>query len=46
MVVRLQLAGGEIRLRGRLARFKESLISYIREYATTAPLYEWEGVWR
>ena len=29
-----------------IVRFKESLISYLREYATTAPLYDWEGVWR
>ncbi|MGA9760883.1 MAG: nuclear transport factor 2 family protein [Gaiellaceae bacterium] len=29
-----------------VARFEESLISYIREYATTAPLYDWEGSWR
>jgi len=29
-----------------VVRFKETLISNIREYATTAPLYDWEGVWR
>jgi hypothetical protein len=29
-----------------VVRFDESLISSIREYATTAPLYDWEGSWR
>jgi ketosteroid isomerase-like protein len=27
-------------------RFEDDKIAYIREYTTTAPLYEWEGVWR
>ena len=29
-----------------IVRFKESLISYLCEYATTAPLCDWEGAWR
>ena len=27
-------------------RFEEDGISYIREYMTTAPLYDWSGTWR
>ncbi len=27
-------------------RFKGGRLSYIREYATTAPLFEWDGAWR
>lgn len=27
-------------------RFRDGKIASIREYATTAPLYDWEGVWR
>ncbi|MGC9974026.1 MAG: nuclear transport factor 2 family protein [Gaiellaceae bacterium] len=29
-----------------VVRFNEGRISYIREYATTAPLYDWDGTWR
>jgi ketosteroid isomerase-like protein len=29
-----------------VARFRGEKIASIREYATTAPLYDWEGVWR
>jgi hypothetical protein len=29
-----------------VVRFRDEKISSIREYATTAPLYDWEGVWR
>jgi ketosteroid isomerase-like protein len=28
-----------------IARFKGDKIVYLREYQTTAPLYDWEGVW-
>jgi len=27
-------------------RFAEGGISYLREYTTTAPLYDWDGTWR
>ncbi len=29
-----------------VARLKGDKIVYLREYVTTAPLYDWEGVWR
>jgi ketosteroid isomerase-like protein len=29
-----------------VVRFRDEKIASIREYATTAPLYNWEGVWR
>lgn len=29
-----------------IVRFRDEKIAAIREYATTAPLYDWEGVWR
>lgn len=29
-----------------IARLDGDKIAYLREYATSAPLYEWEGVWR
>lgn len=29
-----------------IARLKGDKIAYLREYATTAPLYDWEGAWR
>lgn len=29
-----------------LARLADGRISYLREYATTAPLYDWTGTWR
>ena len=29
-----------------VVRFRDEKIAAIREYATTAPLYDWEGVWR
>jgi ketosteroid isomerase-like protein len=28
-----------------VVRFRDEKIASIREYATTAPLYDWEGVW-
>ena len=27
-------------------RFEEDGIAYLREYASTAPLYDWDGTWR
>jgi ketosteroid isomerase-like protein len=29
-----------------VARLEDGRISYLREYATTAPLYDWTGTWR
>ncbi|MGH2574019.1 MAG: hypothetical protein ACRDGU_11185 [Actinomycetota bacterium] len=29
-----------------IAHFRDRKISRLREYSTTAPLYEWEGTWR
>jgi hypothetical protein len=29
-----------------VARLRGDKISYLREYATTAPLYDWTGTWR
>lgn len=29
-----------------VVRFRDEKIALLREYATTAPLYDWEGVWR
>jgi hypothetical protein len=29
-----------------VVRFRDEKIVSIREYATTAPIYDWEGVWR
>lgn len=29
-----------------VARLNEGRIVYLREYATTAPLYDWTGEWR
>lgn len=29
-----------------IARLEENKIAYLREYATTAPLYDWTGAWR
>jgi hypothetical protein len=29
-----------------IVRFKDSRIVYLREYATTKPLYNWDGTWR
>jgi len=29
-----------------VVRFRDEKIASIREYTTTAPLYDWEGVWR
>jgi len=29
-----------------VARLTGERISYLREYATTAPLYDWTGTWR
>lgn len=29
-----------------IARLEENKIAYLREYATTAPLYDWSGTWR
>lgn len=29
-----------------VARVVDGRIAYLREYATTAPLYEWTGTWR
>jgi ketosteroid isomerase-like protein len=29
-----------------IARLHDGRITYLREYATTAPLYEWIGTWR
>lgn len=29
-----------------VARLEDGKISYLREYATTAPLYDWTGSWR
>jgi len=29
-----------------IARFRGNKIVYLREYATTAPLYDWDGLWR
>lgn len=29
-----------------VARLEEHKIAYLREYATTAPLYDWTGTWR
>lgn len=29
-----------------IARLRDGRISYLREYATTAPLYNWTGTWR
>lgn len=29
-----------------IARLREDKIAYLREYATTAPLYDWTGQWR
>ena len=31
---------------GVLALRAGDRLSYLREYATTAPVYEWEGTWR
>jgi len=28
-----------------VARLEDGRISYLREYATTAPLYDWTGTW-
>ncbi|GAU70572.1 hypothetical protein SSP35_20_00680 [Streptomyces sp. NBRC 110611] len=29
-----------------IARLRAERIAYLREYATTAPLYDWTGTWR
>ncbi len=29
-----------------IARLDRGRIAYLREYATTAPLYDWKGTWR
>jgi ketosteroid isomerase-like protein len=29
-----------------IIRFEDGKIAYLREYTTTAPLYDWEGSWR
>jgi ketosteroid isomerase-like protein len=29
-----------------IARLHDDRIAYLREYATTAPLYDWTGTWR
>lgn len=29
-----------------IAKLQDGRISYLREYALTAPLYEWQGEWR
>jgi ketosteroid isomerase-like protein len=29
-----------------IAKLHEGKISYLREYASTAPLYDWQGEWR
>lgn len=29
-----------------IARLDQSKIAYLREYATTAPLYDWTGTWK
>jgi ketosteroid isomerase-like protein len=29
-----------------VVRIREGTIAYLREYATTAPLYDWTGTWR
>lgn len=29
-----------------VARLDQGRIAYLREYATTAPLYDWTGAWR
>jgi ketosteroid isomerase-like protein len=28
-----------------VVRFRDEKIAFVREYATTAPLYDWEGSW-